>query len=251
MTKPDITIKRAQHGIEENYFLKARATSQDEDLSYEASGMLDYLLSKPNNWLIRPNDLQRKGTGRDRVYRILNELISARYIERKAIRNEQGHIIQWLYLIHERPYSLLPEKPDLAKPEEAKPDLEKPHAYRIQSLENTDSTDSENKQTTTTPLPPNHPDVVVVSQMLSEIGIKGKEKIVALAQLVTPNQCAIILDYARENNLKPGWIIKEIKTGEYDIRNQQPTPKKGSLEKHHEEWLKKQQESPYADFIHT
>jgi len=109
------TIKRAKYDDANPYFIKARQTSQDKNLSYEARGMLDYLLSKPGDWEVRVNDLIiPKKCGRDKVYNILNELIEYRYMKRPV--KSQGEKGRWnwtSYEVYERPY---PEKPYTDEP---------------------------------------------------------------------------------------------------------------------------------------
>lgn len=59
----------------------------DNQLSFQAMGLLSYLLSKPDNWSVSPSHLAKvtegtkKKTGRDGVYNILNELKGKGYVE--------------------------------------------------------------------------------------------------------------------------------------------------------------------------
>lgn len=75
-----VTINRAPRDSQNPYFMQRRATAQDERLSYEARGVLSYLLSKPGDWQIRVGDLQTEHCGRDKVYRILRELKQCGYL---------------------------------------------------------------------------------------------------------------------------------------------------------------------------
>ncbi|WP_250464222.1 hypothetical protein [Caballeronia sp. GAFFF2] len=120
----------------------------DAGLSWAARGMLVHLLSKPDHWAINvqalineTRDAQRPA-GRDAVYKILDELTSARYVRQK--RNSTGSVVWTVFdepypenpdeglEICEKPY---PEKPDEearkgvadhGEPHPEKPDLEKP-----------------------------------------------------------------------------------------------------------------------------
>ena len=66
---------------------------EDERLSYEAKGLLAYLLSKPDGWEINPKHLAKVGgCGRDKITRILNELRQAGYIEDKRPRSDDGKV---------------------------------------------------------------------------------------------------------------------------------------------------------------
>lgn len=62
----------------------------DETLSAEALGVLVYLISKPHNWRIQPRAIGRRfGCGRDKIYRILNDLIEAGYAAREQDRTDE------------------------------------------------------------------------------------------------------------------------------------------------------------------
>ncbi|BAV45290.1 Uncharacterized protein MLTONO_0387 [Mesorhizobium loti] len=102
-------------------------------MSFEARGVLCYLLSKPNNWSVNVDDLARAGSiGRDKAYRILNELIDARYIDREIQRNADGRVRQVEYVVYNEPIGKgrpLPEKPETAKPETVQPETENTDEY--------------------------------------------------------------------------------------------------------------------------
>jgi hypothetical protein len=99
------------------YFFFSRATAQDRSLSWAARGVLAYLLSKPDDWEVDPQDLEQN-CGRDKVYNLLAELSAAKYLERKTIRDSQGLFIGITYIVHEIPFS---ETPDAASPVPAEP----------------------------------------------------------------------------------------------------------------------------------
>jgi len=88
-TKKTETLKKAKHDKDNPYAMIRRDMLQDRTLSFEARGLLGYLLSQPSDWLIIIADLQQQ-CGRDKVRRILRELISAGYIkERTKIIDEK------------------------------------------------------------------------------------------------------------------------------------------------------------------
>jgi hypothetical protein len=100
------------------YTIVLRATFEDETLSWEARGVLAYLLCKPDNWQIRHGDLVKRGPGgRDRMYRILGELEQAGYIKRVLEQDERGQFM-WYSEIYETPQPFT-EKPYTAKPDTA------------------------------------------------------------------------------------------------------------------------------------
>lgn len=133
------TIRRASHGIEDHYFPLSRAAAQDKNLSYEARGMLVYLLSKPKDWIVRVDDLAIESCGRDKVRRILKELVDAGYaIPPKRINAGDSKQFEWTsYIILEKPEA---QEPSTENPYMAKPDMEEPY------MANTDIYKKENQQ---------------------------------------------------------------------------------------------------------
>jgi len=149
-------IIRAKHGKENPYFLHLRATAQDSALSFEARGMLSYLLSKGDTWEIQPADLQREGgIGRDKTNRILNELIEQQYLVREHVRKADGTFSSITYTLYESPHTENPytDNPNTANPQHIE--------YKSNALESTESCgtedatepDSDEKLSTTTRKP--------------------------------------------------------------------------------------------------
>ena len=69
------------------------AALEDTAISFEAKGVLAYLLSKPDGWLIHQEHLSRVGgIGRHKIMRIFSELRQAGYIAYKKPRNEFGQV---------------------------------------------------------------------------------------------------------------------------------------------------------------
>lgn len=88
----------------------------DERLGCDALGVLVYLLSKPDHWTAQPGELRKRfGFGKDKAYKILNELIEAGYAKRVEGRDEMGRVTGTDYLISEQAASgysdPVPEKP--------------------------------------------------------------------------------------------------------------------------------------------
>ena len=82
------------------YTIIPNKTIQSEDLTLEALGLLIYLLSKPEGWIVRAKDVQNRfGIGRDKAYRIINELIEKCYLERHEVRDEQGKFLAAEFVI--------------------------------------------------------------------------------------------------------------------------------------------------------
>jgi hypothetical protein len=78
-------------------------------LSWEANGVLCWARTQPTFTL---KNLLRKGTGRDRAYRILRELLALGYLERFERRDESGKFLEYGYRM-----ALNPKKPVAENPE--------------------------------------------------------------------------------------------------------------------------------------
>ena len=131
--KPKWIIRASHH--EQAYFLMARTTAQDSNLSWAARGMLVYLLSKPDDWRVNIKDLQQ-GCGRDKVYNLLDELIKARYVARSKTQVIDYYVYEVPLPENTEVIAALPENPYTGIP-----DPENTDAYIIQSKEqNTENT---------------------------------------------------------------------------------------------------------------
>lgn len=115
-------IVRASHDSENPYFMMLRATAQNKALSYEARGLIAYLLSKPDDWEVMIEDLCQE-CGRGRVYRIIKDLLDAKYLERIYHRDDKGKIVYVEYVVHEQPFIENPkvDKPKMGKQKKGNP----------------------------------------------------------------------------------------------------------------------------------
>lgn len=67
---------------------------QDTRLSWESRGVMGYLLSQPDGWVLRNEDLIHSGNaGRDKVKRIIKELKTYGYVNRTQLQDENGRFI--------------------------------------------------------------------------------------------------------------------------------------------------------------
>lgn len=95
---------------------------EDVRLSWAARGLLTYLLSRPDNWRIRVEHLRQQApSGRDVIYKLLNELRRHGYVLRDYARDGHGRIRGTFYYVHETPPPPLPEIPDTVIPDTATP----------------------------------------------------------------------------------------------------------------------------------
>jgi hypothetical protein len=76
---------------------------EDTDLSWEARGVMGYLLSKPDHWRVRLHDLRQRGpAGEHKLRRILQELQRAGYLNAQRFRKPDG-TFDWEMMIFEDP----------------------------------------------------------------------------------------------------------------------------------------------------
>lgn len=93
------------------YVVLDQGTAADVSLSWEAKGLHLYLLSRPDSWKVNPEQLAAIGSaGRDKVYRLLKELMRHGYAVRNSLRNATGQIVDHEYVIYEKP---LPENKEV------------------------------------------------------------------------------------------------------------------------------------------
>lgn len=125
--------------IEHGFTTMPRAAFEDARLSYEARGVLGYILVKPDNWRVHVTDLARqagpKGCGKDRIYRILDELKTAGYMTYSQGKAARGKFSAAEYVISDTPVDMA-DQPDTENPDTAcfpdtdQPDTENPDAYK-------------------------------------------------------------------------------------------------------------------------
>ena len=95
-------------------------------LSWQAMGMLGYLLSKPDDWRVVVPELvnvtkdTKKQTGREGVYNILKELEEKGYLTRK--KNKDGTVDSFIF-DEPKTGGLESAQPNEARPNEARPDV--------------------------------------------------------------------------------------------------------------------------------
>ncbi len=78
------------------------ALINDDRISFEAVGVLVYLLSKPDDWIVMTADLCRRGgCGSHKLGRIMAELQSAGYVTLEYARAEDGSMAGRRYVVSE------------------------------------------------------------------------------------------------------------------------------------------------------
>lgn len=92
---------------EGNFYILDKRISEDCRLSWAARGLLVYLLGKPDHWVVSVQALinetsgARIKSGRDAVWALLGELMTAGYCQRVQSRNDDGTMGGMNYMISE------------------------------------------------------------------------------------------------------------------------------------------------------
>lgn len=103
-------IRRVEHSKSNPYFMLNRAACNDPRLSLKAVGLLTYLLSKPDHWVVHEQDIINNHTdGRDAIRSAMRELLSAGYIVKASVRDADGKFIGSETVIHECPQEITSE----------------------------------------------------------------------------------------------------------------------------------------------
>lgn len=119
MSKGDKTIFRVA-SRHKPYSQLGNAMIRDNRLSFEARGVLSYILSFPSNWQFGLHWLCREThLGRDKARRIVKELVAVGYCQRGRIRNPDGRLGRYEYVFTDEPEIIdgsappAPEKPSV------------------------------------------------------------------------------------------------------------------------------------------
>lgn len=120
-----------------DYAVISNEPLNDDRLSWEAKGVLAYLLTKPNNWEVRNHDLEKKGRiGGYKLSRILAELKQTGYLTRCRKKRADG-TFAWETIVYEK--STIPRLPIDGSPIDGSPIDGKPRHIINTELKNTES----------------------------------------------------------------------------------------------------------------
>lgn len=91
-----------------NFVILNKVFLEDKRLSFKSKGILTYLLSKPDDWTVRVNELISASTdGESSVRSALKELESCGYYRKYRVRTEDGSkIARWDSVIYESPVEM-------------------------------------------------------------------------------------------------------------------------------------------------
>lgn len=133
-----MSIIRTCHNRENPYITVNKIPIEDPNLSWAAKGLWTYLMGRPDNWNVSVKHLQgvfgkpgKKGSNRDAILGLLNELIENGYCSRVQVK-EKGKIIGCEYTV----YEFKTKVPQTPQPDTAQPDTDKAlHNKERSSLE--------------------------------------------------------------------------------------------------------------------
>ena len=109
---------------EHNYTVISNKVYEKNQLSWQAMGLLGYLLTKPDDWQVMVAELvnvtkdTKKPTGREGIYNIINELKEKGFISVR--KNSDGSTD---YTVYDEPF----QNPNQGKPNQGKPNQGKPN----------------------------------------------------------------------------------------------------------------------------
>lgn len=93
--------------LKENYSVIPNNMLNDEGLDADCLAVMVYLLSKPNNWIVKPTNIQNRFKyGRDKTYRVINQLVKRQYIVREEHRTD-GKYASFSYYVYDSPFPCL------------------------------------------------------------------------------------------------------------------------------------------------
>ena len=80
-----------------NFTVVPNQPINDPELSIGALGLLVYLLSRPDNWQVRIEQLRsRWNVGKDKIYSLVNCLCQAGYVVKQTVRDtETQGLMNW------------------------------------------------------------------------------------------------------------------------------------------------------------
>jgi len=94
-------IRRAPR--EQGFTVLQNDTLEDDRLSWEALGLLSFLLSKPDDWTVSKQHLiSCRDAGDHKIKRILRELQEAGYLSRQRKQDEEGKFV-WESVVYDTP----------------------------------------------------------------------------------------------------------------------------------------------------
>ena len=149
MVTQNQTVFRSSH--KRNYTVIGNELIKNSELTWKAKGIIIYLLSKPEDWVTRLDDIVKHSTdGRAAVLSGLKELKQKGYLEKVRITDPKtGQVSHWETIVHEHP---TPRSPDVENRHSGNPDSGNPQSGKSNPTNygSIQSTDQKNASLTNT-----------------------------------------------------------------------------------------------------
>jgi hypothetical protein len=130
----------------DNFVIIEKTPLNDEKLSWQAKGLLAYLLGRPDNWRVYVSQLSKASkNGRDATRKTMQELVDSGYIYKERVRGDKGQLDGWEYVVTEWAEDIkvrleqtepCTENPTLEKPTLDYPTSENPTLLSNEELSN-------------------------------------------------------------------------------------------------------------------
>ena len=126
-----------------NYSTISNECLQDPSLSWKAKGLFAYMMSLPDDWKLYKTELLKHATdGKDSTRSGFDELVDRGYVIPQELRDENGRMAGWDYIVTETPTA---EKPIAGNPPSVNPTSDTPP---LQSTKHIQSTNKQNTNLT-------------------------------------------------------------------------------------------------------
>jgi hypothetical protein len=122
------TVFRRAKDRDNPFVMIDRTIFEDTSMSWKEKGLMGYLLSRPDDWIVRMSDLVKRSTdGIAAVRSAVLKLEAHGYVTRYRERDEKGQFVRYIFEVHEIP---VPEDarthPEKRAPRTPSPQLENP-----------------------------------------------------------------------------------------------------------------------------
>jgi len=133
------TIYRVSKNKNNPYVQINKTCLRDKRLSWKSKGLLSYMLSLPDNWVIYNKELVNHSCdGMDSLKSAIKELKQYGYLKREREREVDGTFGRWVTTVFEEPHVECDDSPKVENPPLEKPTVENP-LLLIQNNTNTEN----------------------------------------------------------------------------------------------------------------